>query len=34
MLDRSNQTVLSLLFGWLACLLLTSVVNADGKFIF
>nr|XP_046273670.1 sushi domain-containing protein 5 [Scatophagus argus] len=31
MLDRSNQTVLSLLFGCLACLVVTSVVNADGR---
>ncbi|KAF0024793.1 hypothetical protein F2P81_023595 [Scophthalmus maximus] len=31
MLDRCNQTVLSLLFGCLACLVMTSVVNADGR---
>ncbi|XP_039978194.1 sushi domain-containing protein 5 [Xiphias gladius] len=31
MLDRCNQIVLSLLFGCLACLLVTSVVNADGQ---
>ncbi|XP_070840062.1 probable serine/threonine-protein kinase kinX [Chaetodon trifascialis] len=31
MLDHCNQTVLSLLFGCLACLVVTSVVNADGR---
>ncbi|XP_074468488.1 uncharacterized protein susd5 [Sebastes fasciatus] len=31
MLDHCNQAVLSLLFGCLACLLVTSVVNADGR---
>ncbi|XP_059205157.1 sushi domain-containing protein 5 [Centropristis striata] len=31
MLDRCNQTIVSLLFGCLACLVVTSVVNADGR---
>ncbi|XP_042362066.1 sushi domain-containing protein 5 [Plectropomus leopardus] len=31
MLDHCNQVGLSLLFGCLACLVLTSVVNADGR---
>lgn len=35
MQDRCNQTVPSLLVGCLACLVVvTSVVNADGKLIF
>lgn len=33
MQGRCNQTLLSLLFGCLACLAVTSVVNADGKLI-
>ncbi|KAM6899562.1 uncharacterized protein susd5 [Xenentodon cancila] len=31
MVNRFNQTVLSLLFGCLVCLLVTSVANADGR---
>lgn len=31
MLDRCTKTVLSLLFGCLACLVVASVVNADGR---
>ncbi|XP_062291412.1 sushi domain-containing protein 5 [Scomber scombrus] len=31
MLDRCNQTVLSLLFGCLVCLFVASIVNADGR---
>ncbi|XP_022603329.1 sushi domain-containing protein 5 [Seriola dumerili] len=31
MLDRGNPTALSLVFGCLACLVVTSVVNADGR---
>lgn len=34
MQDRSNQTVLSLLFGFLVCFAARSVVNADGKLTF
>lgn len=34
MRDCRDQTVLSLLFGCLTCLLVTSYVNADGKFKF
>jgi len=31
MIDRHNLKVQSLLFGCLACLIVTSVVKADGK---